>query len=178
MFDPVYFSLFAGVADCPVTIFNRGQWTLDNGIVLETCIIGKSHRVISRGEGGTLTEFIACSADETTEKPLDHFSLQAGKNYTREYQVGNIQYAVTIDLVPRLFKDMEGFLESLGEIPSLEIMTHRFEVTNTSHSAKPFTGVAVDLSANGFYTVHTYPEDGLSIVSKTNLYVHAGFVAS
>lgn len=178
MSDPVYFSLFAGVPDCPVTIFNQGQWTLDNRVVLDTCIIGKSHRVISRGGGVALTEFIACSSDETTDKPLDHFPLQAGENYCREYQVGNIQYAVTIEMVPRLFEDMEGFLSSLGEIPPMEILTHRFEAAKLSNSAQPFTGVAVDLAANGFVTIHTYPEDGLSIVSKTNLYIHAGATLS
>jgi len=178
MSDPVYFSLFAGVPDCPVTVFNRGRWTLDNRVVLETCIIGKSHRVTSRGNGVALTEFIACSAGETTEKPLDHFPLQAGENYSREYQVGNIHYAVTIEMVPRLFESMKEFLSSMGEDPLMEILTHRIEAEKTANSAKPFTGVAVDLSANGFHTIHTYPENGLSIVSRTNLYVHAGSMAS
>ncbi len=177
MSDPVYFSLFAGVPDCPVTIFNQRQWTLNNRVVLDTCIIGKSHRVISRGDGVVLTEFIACSAGETTDKPLDHFPLQAGESYSREYQVGNIQYAVTIEMVPRLFEDMEGFLSSLGDIPPMEILTHRFEAANSLNSATPFTGVAVDLAANGFVTVHTYPENGLSIISTTNLHVHAGATA-
>jgi hypothetical protein len=178
MSDPVFFSLFAGVPDCPVTIFNQGQWTLDNRVVLETCIIGKSHRVISRGDRGVLTEFIACTSDETTQKPLDHFPLQAGEYYSKEYQVGNIQYAVNIEMVPRLFEDMEDFLASLGEMPPMNILTHRFEGEKLSNFAKPFTGVAVDLAANGFCTVHTYPEDGLSIISKTNLYIQAGSMAS
>lgn len=171
--DLVYFSLFEGIPDCPVTIFNQGQWTLDNSVVLETCIIGKSHRVTSRGNGVSLTEFIACSSDEMAGNPLDHFPLKAGENYSREYQVGNIQYAVNIDMVPRLFENMEDFLNSMGEIPPMKILTHRFEASKISNSLKPFTGVAVDLAANRFFTIHTYPENGLSIISKTNLHTIA-----
>lgn len=178
MSDPVYFSLFEGVPDCPVTIFNQGKWTLDNRVVLETCIIGKSHRVTSRGAGASLTEFIAYSAEELTSDPLDHFPLRAGENYLRKYQVGNIQYQVSIEMVPRLFEDMESFLRSLGKVPPMKILTHRFEAVKISSPVKPFTGVAVDPAANRFFTIHTYPEDRLSIVSETNLRTLSGSAAS
>ena len=178
MSDLVYFSLFEGVPDCPVTIFNQGQCTLDNRVVLETCIIGKSHRVTSRGNGVSLTEFIACSSDEMSGNPLDHFPLKAGENYSRKYQVGNIQYAVNIEMVPRLFKDMEEFLQSMGEVPPMKILTHRFEAPRISNPVNPFTGVAVDPAANRFYTIHTYPENGLSIISKTNLHTTEGSTES
>ncbi|GJL77204.1 MAG: hypothetical protein NPINA01_01930 [Nitrospinaceae bacterium] len=177
MFDPVYFSLFEGIPEGPVTIFNEGQWTLDNQVELETCIIGKSHRVTSRGNGVSLTEFIACSSGELTGKSLDHFPLKPGKTYSKEYQVGNIQYGVDIEMVPSLFDDMEGFLRSMGEVPPMKILTHRFEASKISNATKPFTGVAVDPAANRFFTIHTYPENRLSIVSKTCLFTSTGATA-
>ena len=113
--ESIYFSLFKGIPDCPVTIFNQTQWTLENHLVLDTCIVGKSHRVTSQGEGMAITEFIACSLDEIEGDSLDHFLLKAGENYSREYQVENIKYTVDIDLVPRLYENMEDFLKLDGQ---------------------------------------------------------------
>lgn len=167
--ESIYFSLFKGIPDCPVTIFNQGQWTLENHLVLDTCIIGKSHRVTSRGKGMAITEFIACSSDEMTGDPLDHFPLKAGENYIREYQVEDIKYVVNIEMVPRLYETMEDFMRSMGKVPPMKILTHSFEPAKTSAGARPFTGVAVDLAGNRFFTIHTYPENRLSIISKTRL---------
>jgi hypothetical protein len=167
--ESIYFSLYKGIPDCPVTIFNQTQWTLENHLVLDTCIIGKSHRVTSQGEGTSITEFIACSAGEIAGDSLDHFPLKAGENYRREYQVGNIQYAVDIDLVPRLFENMEDFLESMGKIPPMKVLTHSFEPASRTTDARPFTGLAVDPAGNRFFTIHTYPENRMSIISKTRL---------
>ena len=178
MSDPVYFSLFEGIPDCPVTIFNQGEWTLDNRVVLETCIIGKSHRVTSRGNGVSVTEFIACSADDLAGNPLDHFPLKAGENYSRVYNVGNIRYQVAIEMVPRVFEDMDDFLRSMGKVPPMKLLTHRFEEGKNSNRLKPFTGVAVDPAANRFLTIHTYPENALSIISETKLQIPAESSAS
>ena len=167
--DSIYFSLFKGIPDCPVTIFNQTQWTLENHLVLDTCIIGKSHRVTSQGEGMAITEFIACTLDEMEGDSLDHFPLKAGENYSREYQVENIKYTVDIDMVPRLYENMEDFLNSMGEIPPMKILTHSFEPEKTTTESRPFTGLAVDPAGNRFFTIHTYPENRLSIISKTRL---------
>ncbi len=172
--DSIYFSLFKGIPDCPVTIFNQGQWTLENRLVLDTCIIGKSHRVTSQGEGMSVTEFIACSPDEMEGDQLDHFPLKAGENYAREYQVENINYSVNIEMVPRLFQTMDDFLGSMGEIPPMKILTHSFEPAKSTTESWPFTGLAVDPAGNRFFTIHTYPENRLSIVSKTRLQYIAG----
>lgn len=169
--ESIYFSLYKGIPDCPVTIFNQQQWTLANHLVLDTCIIGKSHRVTSQGKGMSVTEFIACSASEISEDSLDHFPLKAGESYAREYQVGNIKYAVDIDLVPRLYESMEDYLTSMGNIPGMKVLTHSFELEKAATDSRPdpFTGLAVDPAGNRFFTIHTYPENGMSIISETRL---------
>jgi hypothetical protein len=172
--ESIYFSLFKGIPDCPVTIFNQEQWTLANHLVLDTCIIGKSHRVTSQGEGMSVTEFIACSAGEITGDSLDHFPLKAGESYSREYRVGNIKYAVDIDLVPRLYESMEDFLTSMGNIPGVKVLTHIFEPEKAVTDSRPFTGLAVDPAGNRFFTIHTYPENRMSIISETRLQYSAG----
>lgn len=172
--DTVYFSLFKGIPDCPVTIFNQGRWTLENHLVLDTCIIGKSHRVTSLGGGVAITEFIACSPDEISGNSLDHFPLKAGESYTRKYQVDNLKYAVDIEMVPRLYENMEDFLGSMGKTSPLKILTHRFEPAELTPGASPFTGLAVDPAGNCFFTIHTYPENRSSIISKTRLQYTSG----
>ena len=167
--DSIYFSLFKGIPDCPVTIFNQGRWTLENRLVLETCIIGKSHRVTSQGDGMSITEFIACSSDNMAGDLLDHFPLESGNNYSREYQVENITYSVNIEMVPRLFENMDDFMRSMGEVPPMKILTYRFESVDSPTHNTPFTGIAVDPAGNRFFTIHTYPENTLSIISKTRL---------
>lgn len=174
--ESIYFSLYKGVPDCPVTIFNQEQWTLSNRLVLDTCIIGKSHRVTSQGEGLSVTEFIACSAGEVAEGSLDHFPLKSGESYSREYQVGSIKYAVDIDLVPRLYENMDDFLMSIENIPDMKVLTHSFEPEKAATDSRPgpFTGLAVDPAGNRFFTIHTYPENRMSIISETRLQYSAG----
>jgi hypothetical protein len=130
--------------------------------------------VTSQGEGTSITEFIACSAGEIAEGSLDHFPLSAGESYSREYQVGNIQYAVDIDLVPRLYESMEDFLTPMGNIPGMKVLTHSFEPEKAATDSRPFTGLAVDPAGNRFFTIHTYPENGMSIISETRLQYSAG----
>lgn len=123
----------------------------------------------SRGDGMSITEFIACSSDEMEGDTLDHFPLKSGENYSREYQVENIKYAVDIEMVPKLFKNMDDFIRSMGEVPPMKILTHSFESATPTTDARPFTGLAVDPAGNRFFTIHTYPENKLSIISKTRL---------
>jgi len=61
---------------------------------------------------------------------------------------------------------MEEFTGSLGEIS--ETLTHEF-MSSPDHSCAPlpFTGLALNSDTNTFYTVHTYPERGISIISRT-----------
>lgn len=122
----------------------------------------------------SITEFIACSSDEMAGGSLDHFPLKSGENYSREYQVENIKYAVDIEMVPRLFENMGDFMRSMGEVSPMEILTHSFEPVKLTTRASPFTGLAVDPAGNRFFTIHTYPENKLSIISKTRLQYSAG----
>ena len=117
----------------------------------------------------SITEFIACSSDEMKGDPLDHFPLKSGERYSREYQVENIKYAVNIEMVPRLFENMDDFMRSMGEVPPMEILTYSFEPVTPTTDARPFTGLAVDPAGNRFFTIHTYPENKFSIISKTRL---------
>jgi len=126
----------------------------------------------------SITEFIACSSDEMAGGPLDHFPLKSGENYSREYQVENIKYAVDIEMVPRIFANMEDFLRSMGEVPPMKILTHSFKPVKLTTDARPFTGLAVDPAGNRFFTIHTYPENRLSIISKTRLQCTAGLPGS
>ncbi len=72
-------------------------------------------------------------------------------------------------MVPRLFENMEDFMRSLGEVPPMKILTHSFEPAKLTTRTRPFTGLAVDPAGNRFFTIHTYPENKLSIISKTQL---------
>ncbi len=58
---------------------------------------------------------------------------------------------------------------SLGKVPEMKVLTHSFEPAKLTTRAKPFTGLAVDPAGNRFFTIHTYPENKLSIISKTRL---------
>ena len=166
MSEQIYFSLYQEVPDYCVRIFQSAHWVLGNGVKLEVNIIGKSHRVISRRGEDCLTEFITCFDQDLPEQALESVCLLPGIVHDREYRSGNLEYRVNVEHVSRLFNTMEEFTESLGEIS--EKLTHEF-VSAPGHSGAPlpFTGLALNSDTNTFYTIHTYPERGISIISRT-----------
>ena len=166
MSEQIYFSLYQEVPDYYVRIFQSAHWVLGNGVELEVNIIGKSHRVISRRGEDCLTEFITCFDQDLPEQALERVCLQPGIVHDRVYRSGNLAYRVSVEHVSRLFNTMEEFTDSLGGIS--EALTHEF-MSSPGHSGAPlpFTGLALNSDTNTFYTVHTYPERGFSITSRT-----------
>ena len=168
MSEQIYFSLYKEVPDYSVRIFKSTHWVLGNGVKLEVDIIGKSHRVISRRRENCLTEFITCFDQKLPEQALERVSLKPGIVHNREYRSGNLAYRVNVEHVSRLFNTMEEFTGSLGGVS--ETLTHEF-MSSPGHSGSPlpFTGLALNSDTNTFYTVHTYPERGISIISRTSI---------
>jgi hypothetical protein len=166
MSEQIYFSLYQEVPDYRVRIFQSAHWVLGNGVKLEVNIIGKSHRVISRRGEDCLTEFITCFDQDLPEHALESVCLQPGIVHEREYRSGSLAYRVNVEHVSQVFSTMEEFTDSLGEIS--ETLTHEF-MSSPKHSGAPlpFTGLALNSDTNTFYTVHTYPERGISIISRT-----------
>jgi hypothetical protein len=166
MSEQIYFSLYQEVPDYSVRIFQSAHWVLGNGVKLEVDIIGKSHRVVSRRGEDCLSEFITCFDQDLPEQAIERVCLQPGIVHDREYRSGNLAYRVNVEYVSRLFNTMEEFTDSLGEIS--ETLTHEF-MSAPGHSGAPlpFTGLALNSDTNTFYTVHTYPERGISITSRT-----------
>ena len=166
MSEQIYFSLYQEVPDYSVRIFQSAHWVLGNGVKLEVNIIGKSHRVISRREEDCLTEFITCFDQSLPEQAMESVCLLPGIVHDREYRTGDLVYRVNVEHVPRVFNSMEEFTALLGEIS--ETLTHEF-MSSPDHSGAPlpFTGLALNSDTNTFYTVHTYPERGISIISRT-----------
>ena len=168
MSEQIYFSLYQEVPDYCVRIFQNAHWVLGNGVKLEVNIIGKSHRVIIRRGNDCLTEFITCFDQSLPEQALERVCLQPGIVHDREYLSGNLAYRVNVEHVSRLFKTMEEFTNSLGGVS--QTLTHEF-MNSPEHSGAPlpFTGLALNSDTNTFYTVHTYPERGISIISRTTI---------
>ena len=166
MSEKIYFSLYQEVPDYFVRIFQSAHWVLGNGVKLEVNIIGKSHRVIIRRGDDCLTEFITCFDQSLPEQALESVCLQPGIVHDREYRSGNLAYRVNVEHVSRLFNTMEEFTGSLGGVS--QTLTHEF-MSSPEHSGAPlpFTGLALNSDTNTFYTVHTYPERGISIISRT-----------
>lgn len=170
MIEPIYFSLYEKVPDYPVRIFQNAHWILDNGISLEASIIGKSHRVISRLGKDCLTEFITCFDPKLPENALEKVCLQSGAVHDREYRSGKLAYQVNVEHVDRLYGNMEEFLNAPGRIPATNILTHEFPgEPGLAETPPPFTGLALNSDTNTFYTVHTYPESGVSTISRTTI---------
>ena len=168
MSEQIYFSLYQEVPDYCVHIFQSAHWVLGNGVKLEVNIIGKSHRVIIRRGNDCLTEFITCFDQSLPEQALERVCLQLGIVHDREYRSGNLSYRVNVEHVSRLFNTMEEFTGSLGGVS--KTLTHEF-MSSPGHSGSPlpFTGLALNSDTNTFYTVHTYPERGISIISRTEI---------
>ena len=166
MSEQIYFSLYQDVPDYCVRIFQSSLWVLGNGVKLEVNIIGKSHRVISRRGEDCLTEFITCFDKSLPEQALEKVCLQPGIIHDQEYRSGDLAYRVNVEHVSRVFKTMEEFTDSLGGIS--QTLTHEFmSAPGYSEAPPPFTGLALNSDTNTFYTVHTYPERGISIISRT-----------
>jgi hypothetical protein len=168
MIEPIYFSLYEKVPNYSVRIFKSTRWALENGVSLEVSIIGTSHRVISRSGEECLTEFITCFDRKLPENALDRVCLQVGVVHAREYRSGNLVYRVNVEQISKVYNTMNEFINSLGGITPVEVLTHEFAgMPGPSGTPPPFTGLA--LNTNTFYTVHTYPESGTSIVSRTTI---------
>jgi hypothetical protein len=168
MSEQIYFSLYEEVPDYSVRIFKSTHWVLGNGVKLEVDIIGKSHRVISRRGENCLTELITCFDQKLPEQTLEKVKLQPSIVHDREYRFGNLEYRVNVECASRLFNTMEEFTNSLGVV--YETLTHVF-MSSPGHSGSPlpFTGLALNSDTNTFYTVHTYPERNISIISRTTI---------
>ena len=166
MSEQIYFSLYQEVPDYCVRIFQSAHWVLGNGVKLEVNIIGKSHRVTSRRGEDCLTELITCFDQNLPEKALERVCLQPGIVHEQEYRTGNLAYRVNVEHVSRVLNSMEEFTDSLAG--TSETLTHEFmSAPGHSGSPLPFTGLALNSDTNTFYTVHTYPERGISIISRT-----------
>ncbi len=170
MIEPIYFSLYEKVPDYCVRIFQSAHGVLDNGVAIEASIIGKSHRVISRRGKDCFTEFITCFDRKLPEHALERVCLQSGAVHDREYRSGNLVYRVNVEQVPRIYDTMDDFLNLLGGISPADVLTHEFAgAPGTPGTPRPFTGLALNSDTNTFYTVHTYPENGISIISRTTI---------
>ncbi len=164
MSKPIYFSLYEEVPEYSVRVFQNASWVLDNGVTLAVSIIGKSHRMISRHGKDCLTEFITCFDQKLPGQALASVSLQPGVVHEQEYRSGKLTYQVNVEQVSRLYDTMDEFLNSVGVVSPANVLTHEFTGVPGSDRA-PFTGLALD--SNTVYTVHTYPERGISIISRT-----------
>ena len=170
MSKSIYFSLYQKIPDYCVRIFQSVDWTLSNGVTLKVSIIGKSHRVISRKGDDCLTEFITCFDNNLPQNSLETKCLKPGVNHHQEYRYGNLKYRVKVEHTSQVFNAMEDYTGFLGEVSLSDTLTHVFaSISENSEISLPFTGLALNSETNTFYTVHTYPEMGISIVSSTNI---------
>ena len=170
MSKSIYFSLYQKIPDYCVRIFQSVDWTLGNGVNLEVGIIGKSHRVISRKGNDCLTEFITCFDHNLPENSLETKCLKPGIIHHQEYRYGDLKYRVNVKHVSQVFNAMVDYTGFLGDVPLSDTLTHVFtSISEKSGVPLPFTGLALSSGTNTFYTVHTYPETGISIISSTNI---------
>ncbi|MFQ5673440.1 MAG: DUF2617 family protein [Nitrospinales bacterium] len=166
--ENIFYTIYKGNDASPVKVFRQGEWALENGVSLRAGIIGKSHRIICRANGDAFTEFIAYPIEEMTPNPLDYFPLHAGETYNKTYRAGGLLYHLNLRVRPVLFQTMNHFLESVGKHGGLEVLRYAFD-TRQPETSPAFTGIAVDIPENRFYTVHTYPEQGFSICSSSEV---------
>ena len=168
MSKSIYFSLYQKIPDYCVRIFQSVDWTLSNGVTLKVSIIGKSHRVISLKGDDCLTEFITCFDHNLPENSLETKCLKPGIIHNQEYQYGDLKYRVNVEHTSQVFNAMEDFTDFLGDVSLSDTLTHVFTgITEDSGMPLPFTGLALNSDTNTFYTIHTYPERGISIISRT-----------
>ena len=167
--EKVLYTIYRGEDCSPVKVFKERKWTFENRVTLHATIIGKSHRIFFHANGDCFTEYIAYPIKDMTPSHMDHFPLEVGKSYCRKYRDGGLACQVNIHVSPMVFEDMDDFLDSMGESPNFEVLKYRFK-TGYSKLDKAFTGIALSFTESRFYTVHTYPEKGLSIHSKSEIY--------
>ena len=166
----IYFSLYQKIPDYFVRIFQSVDWTLSNGVTLKVSIIGKSHRVISRKGSDCLTEFITCFDHDLPENSLESKCLKPGIIHNQEYQYGDLKYRVKVEHISQVFNAMEDYTSFLGDVALSDSLTHVFTSSSeNSEVPRPFTGLVLSSETNSFYTVHTYPEIDISIISSTNI---------
>ena len=170
MSESIFFSLYQKIPDYCVRIFQSVDWAFANGVILEVSIIGKSHRVISRKGNDCLTEFITCFDHNLPQNSLETKCLKPGVIHHQEYRYGDLKYQVNVENVSQVFNAMEDFTDFLGDVSLSDTLTHVFTgITKESAMPLPFTGLALNSETNTFYTVHTYPEIDISIISSTNI---------
>ena len=166
MSEKVCFSFYKGEPPIPVTVFKETNWTFGGNLELRASIIGKSHRIVCRYGNKSFTEFIAYPEEGGPFHPVDHFQVATGETHQKCYRDGDFIYKVCVETFHRLFEDMADFMGSL-EKRDWQTLDHGFGDTT---GKRPFTGIAADLKENLFHTVHTYPEYGYSIVSRSKIH--------
>ncbi len=154
-----------------MTILCTEFWTLANGIKIEASIIGQSHRIFCFHEDNYVTEYIACTEMDSKISALDSLALGPGIYHENSHKISGLVYEYQIEVVPILFDDMSAYCRAVSADSNVKIMERQFPAPSLAlKDQKPFTGIAVDLSKNQFYTVHTYPESEFSIISRTRLH--------
>lgn len=166
--EEVFYTIYRCKDLSPVKVFKKRGWAFEKRFSLHAEIIGKSHRIIFYANGECFTEYIAYPIKNMTPNPMDCFPLEAGKSYFKKYGDEDLACQVNIHVSSTVFEDMDGFLNSIGKSPDLEILQYRFK-TGYSELGEAFTGIVLDILSNQFYTVHNYPEKGFSILSKSKI---------
>ncbi len=169
MDNQISFSLFRGFHNAPVSIFKRGAWALANGSRLDVAIIGQSHRIISQSGKEVLTEFIACGPEQLVGDSIDQTPLKSGTTHENEFKSAGFKYHYRIDVVNQLYADMDAYRAALPTDADLQCIAHGFENPSLTSQRVPFTGIAIDVRENRFFTIHTYPENDFSILSETRI---------
>ena len=96
--------------------------------------------------------------------------FKTGYHSYQEYQYGDLKYRVNVEHVSQIFNAMDDYTGFLGDVSLSDTLTHVFTASSEdSEVPLPFTGLVLSSETNTFYTVHTYPEIGISIISSTNI---------
>ena len=170
MNDKVCFSFYRGEPPIPVVVFKEKNWAFGYNLELRASIIGKSHRIVSRTGSQSFTEFISYPEGSESFDPVDYFPVVLGETHQKSYYEGDFSYQVHIEVIPKIFNNMTDFMRLLDN-REWQTLDHGFGRTN--EVTGPFTGIAADLAGNVFHTVHTYPEHGHSIVSRSEIHCSA-----
>jgi hypothetical protein len=163
--NSVCFSLYIGDVPSPVKVFEKNDWSLESGVTLTACIIGKSHRICFRSGSDFLTEFIAYSMENLSFEPVDQRFFKPGDSFDREFIHGSLYYKVKIEVVPKVYLNFNEFLKTMPDLESYKTMFREFKNPILNSNSQPFTGIVIAPSENRVFTVHTYPEDNYSIIS-------------
>jgi hypothetical protein len=162
----VWFSLFKGNVPSPVKIFEKRDWKFESGVSLNACIIGKSHRICFESGSDSLTEFIAYPIDGFSFEPVEKKLLKIGDSFDQEFVHGSLFYRANIQVIKEVYKEFDDFLKTLSSLDSFNTVVQKFKNPVSDSDEEPFTGIVVVLEDNLLFTVHTYPEEGYSVVSS------------